>query len=80
VEEGSRALPISAIVQKAAQTGSAGLILAQRPEGSDGLPSNRQAQNTRALADAAELIDVVVLDHLLISESGCESMRRSGLL
>jgi DNA repair protein RadC len=74
------ALPVRAIIGDAIRLDSAGLVLAHHNPQGDATPSSIHRAATRALATAAEAIDLTLLDHLVFAGSTCSSFRRLGLL
>jgi DNA repair protein RadC len=73
-------IPVRAIIGDAIRLDSAGVVLAHNHPGGDPKPSRSDRAATRALALAAEAIDLAVLDHLIFAGSDCSSFRRMGLL
>ncbi|MBA3666774.1 MAG: JAB domain-containing protein [Sphingomonas sp.] len=74
-------LPVRTIVADAARLGSSGVVLAHNHPSGDANPSRADCRATRSLAQAAEAIDLTVLDHLIFAPGDeCRSMRRMGLL
>lgn len=73
-------VPVRAIIGDAIRLDSAGVVLAHRRAGADATPSPADLAATRALAIAAEAIDLTLLDHLVFAGSNCSSFRRLGLL
>ena len=74
-------LPVRAIVADAARLGSAGVVLAHNHPSGSAEPSKADCRATRTLAQAGELIDLTILDHLVFARGNqCRSMRRMGLL
>lgn len=72
--------PVRAIINDAIRLDSAGVVLARNHPGADAQPSSSEKAATRALAAAAEAIDLTLLDHLVFGGSDCSSFRRLGLL
>lgn len=72
-------LPASAIIRDAAELGSAGIVMAHRQSQAP-VAEPRRWTETRMLADAVELIQVTLLDHLVFHGRDCISLRRSGVL
>jgi DNA repair protein RadC len=72
-------LPVGRIAQRAAELGSAGLVIAQHRSRAD-LGEEAVWATTRHLGRAAEAIGVTLLDHLLFNGPQCTSMRRIGAL
>lgn len=73
-------IPVRAIIGDAIQLDSAGVILAHNHPSGDATPSRSDKVATRALAIAAEAIDLTLLDHLVFGGDDCTSFRRMGLL
>lgn len=73
-------LPVRAILGDALQLDSDGIILAHNHPSGDATPSRSDKVATRALAVAAEAIDLALVDHLVFAGSNCSSFRRLGLL
>lgn len=72
--------PVAQILRDAAELGSAGLVLAHRQEEPAGSAGPAGWPATRQLADAADLIQVTLLDHLVFHGRDCTSLRRLGVL
>ena len=73
-------IPVRSIIGDAIRLDSAGIVLAHNhPSGNVG-PSRSDKVATRALAIAAEAIDLTLLDHLVFAGEDCTSFRRLGLL
>ena len=79
-EPESVGIPIRKIVADATRLGSSAVVLAHNHPGGDSRPSNADCRVTRKLVQAAEAIDLAILDHLIFSDEECSSMRRLGLL
>ena len=79
-EESGVDFPLRAIIADAANMGSAGLVMAHNHPSGDSRPSPSDAAATRRLVQAAEALDVTLLDHLIFAGNDCSSMRRMGLL
>lgn len=79
VEDGAH-VPVRAILADAMRLGSAGIVLAHNHPSGDPTPSQSDLRATRRLADAAEAIDLTILDHLVFAGSDYRSFRRLGLL
>ena len=73
-------IPVRAIIGDAIRLDSAGVVLAHNHPSGDSMPSRSDRVATRALALAAEAIDLAVLDHLIFAGPDCSSFRRMGLL
>jgi DNA repair protein RadC len=78
--DGSEGLPIRAIIGDAIRLDSAGIVLAQQDAAAGSEPSGASRAATRALALAAEAVDLAFLDHLVFAGSRCTSFRRLGLI
>jgi DNA repair protein RadC len=72
-------LPAGRIADRAAELGSAGLVLAQHRAKAN-VDEETMSAATRQLAQAAEAMGVTLVDHLLFKDRQCTSMRRIGLL
>jgi DNA repair protein RadC len=73
-------MPVRAIIGDAIRHDSAGIVLAHNHPHGDSAPSRADRAATRALALAAEAIDLSLLDHLVFAGPDCTSFRRMGLL
>ena len=74
-------LPTRDILSDAATRGSAGVVLAYRERSTlDALPEQAERTSLRRLAEAAQAVDVALLDQLVFTGEQCTSMRRAGLL
>lgn len=73
-------IPVRAIISDAIKFDSAGIVLAHNHPSGVVTPSRSDKVATRALALAAEAIDLTVVDHLVFAGSDCASFRRLGLL
>ncbi len=73
-------IPVRAIIGDAIRFDSAGIILAHNHPIGQASPSRSDKVATRALAIAAEAIDLTLLDHLVFAGTDCASFRRMGLL
>ena len=78
-ESGAR-FPIRTILADAVQHCSTGIILAHNHPSGDAMPSECDCRATRRLANAAEALDCIVLDHLVFAGGKCTSLRQMGLL
>lgn len=78
--EDSAGLPVRTILADAVRLGSAGIVLAHNHPSGDPTPSQSDLRATRRLANAAEGIDLTILDHLVFAGSDYRSFRRLGLL
>ncbi len=66
------------VVQKALEWNAASVILAHNHPSGHCEPSQADRDVTQQLVKALSLIDVHVLDHLVVSQSGWESLSRRG--
>ncbi|MED5603142.1 MAG: DNA repair protein RadC [Pseudomonadota bacterium] len=66
------------VVQKALEWNAASVILAHNHPSGHSEPSQADRDVTQQLVKALSLIDVRVLDHLVVSQSGWESLSRRG--
>lgn len=73
-------LPRREIFSDAAELESAGVILARRESEAAESQVPAVAAEARAFAQAAEALDLTVVDHLLFADGACTSFRRLGLL
>lgn len=73
-------IPTRAILADAIRLDSAGILLAHNHPSGQATPSRSDKVATRALAIAAEAIDLALLDHLVFAGQDCVSFRRMGLL
>jgi DNA repair protein RadC len=72
--------PIRSIIADAALRGSAGVVLAHNHPSGDASPSESDRRATRRLAEAAQAIDLTIVDHIIFAGTECRSFRRMGLL
>ena len=73
-------IPVRSILGDAIRLESAGIVLAHNHPSGQCMPSRSDKVATRALAIAAEAIDLQLLDHLVFAGEDCASFRRMGLL
>lgn len=73
-------IPVRSIIGDAIRFDSAGIVLAHNHPSGQAMPSRSDKVATRALAVAAEAIDLTLLDHLVFAGEDCASFRRLGLL
>ena len=78
--EGAATLPLREVIADAAAHGSAGLVLAHNHPSGDPTPSAADRALTRRLALVGEAMDVTVVDHLVLAQGRCTSMRAMGLI
>ena len=60
--------------------GAAACVLAHNHPGNDATPSAEDIRVTRQLVEAGKIIDLRLMDHVVIAETGFVSMRESGLV
>lgn len=75
-----RDLPVAAIICDAIRFDSAGIVIVRNHAEGGAAPSSSDKAATRAIALAAEAIDLALLDHLVFAGPDCASFRRLGLL
>jgi DNA repair protein RadC len=68
------------IVRRALDLGSTRIILAHNHPSGDPLPSTEDIVATQRVIEAADLFDIVIQDHIIMSRSGWTSCRAAGLL
>ena len=73
-------IPVRSIIGDAIRFDSAGIVLAHNHPSGQAMPSRSDKVATRALAIAAEAIDLNLVDHLVFAGEDCASFRRLGLL
>jgi DNA repair protein RadC len=73
-------IPVRSIIGDAIRYESVGIVLAHNHPSGQATPSRSDKVATRALAIAAEAIDLTLLDHLVFAGDDCASFRRMGLL
>lgn len=73
-------IPVRSIIGDAIRFDSKGIVLAHNHPSGQATPSRSDKVATRALAIAAEAIDLTLLDHLVFAGQDCASFRRLGLL
>ena len=71
--------PIRAILRDAVAWGSAALLVAHNHPSGDPTPSAADIEATMKLIDAARMLGVVVLDHLVFAGEACSSFRALGI-
>jgi DNA repair protein RadC len=76
----SAPVPTREILTDAVRLGTAGLILAHNHPSGSTEPSRLDRKITHRLAQAAEAMNVAIVDHLIFAGEQCTSMRRLGLL
>ncbi|MBU3077732.1 JAB domain-containing protein [Sphingomonas quercus] len=73
-------LPIRHLIGRTLQLGGVGIVIAHNHPSGDPAPSAHDIAATRALANAARVMDIRLLDHLIFARSHCASFRALGLL
>jgi DNA repair protein RadC len=73
-------LPIAEMLRGALACGATALIVAHNHPGGDPAPSLQDVRTTRRLAQAAQAIDIRLLDHVVVARDGCRSFRLMGLI
>jgi DNA repair protein RadC len=73
-------IPVRAIIGDAIRFDSTGIILAHNHPSGQASSSRSDKVATKALAIAAEAIDLTLLDHLVFAGTDCSSFRRMGVL
>lgn len=72
------------VLQSALLSNAAGIILVHNHPSGDATPSNTDVKLTQKLREAAELLDVDLLDHLVVGQEDglahCKSLRDLGLI
>jgi len=68
------------IVRRALELGATGLIIAHNHPSGDARPSPSDRSATRAIAEAAQLFDIAVHDHIIVGRNGWCSLRNDGHL
>jgi DNA repair protein RadC len=68
------------VVQKALENNAAKLIVAHNHPSGYCFPSNSDIEITKRLQNILEIIDVVLLDHFIVSSQHCYSCAEHGLL
>ncbi len=59
---------------------AAGLILVHNHPSGDPSPSDEDTRLTKRIAQAGQIMGIELLDHLIVTESGCYSFKTAGLL
>ncbi len=68
------------ILRPAVQAGAAGVLLAHNHPSGDPRPSKADVETTRQIQEAAQLLGVELVDHLVIGDNSFVSLRLQGLL
>ncbi len=78
--DGAATLPLRTVIADAANHGSVGLILAHNHPSGDPAPSLADRAFTKRLALVGEAMDLTLIDHLVLADGQCTSMRAIGAL
>jgi DNA repair protein RadC len=70
---------ISEILRPAIRANAAAIIVAHNHPSGDSTPSPEDVRVTKAVVEAAELLDIDVLDHLIIGRGRYTSLKSKGL-
>lgn len=73
-------VPIRKLVQEALTANAAAVVLAHNHPAGIALPSKEDVEITLRLRDALEVMDIVLLDHIVVADDDFVSMRDSGYL
>ncbi len=73
-------LPVREVVEIAIRSKALGVILAHNHPGGIALPSAQDLYSTRQLAQALRLVDIQLMDHIIVTDTDCVSMRASSML
>lgn len=68
------------IVRKALQYGTASLILVHNHPGGSKAPSKEDISATKNMMRSAKMMDLHVIDHIIVTTSGCFSFANHGLI
>ena len=68
------------VVRRTLELNAAAIIFSHNHPSGNVTPSSSDIAVTKRLADALKLIDVRVLDHIVVGQSGSTSMAESGLM
>jgi DNA repair protein RadC len=79
-DPGAVDLPVGEIIREAMALGSRAILLAHNHPSGDPEPSRADRLATRRLAEAAGLLGIRLLDHLVFAGRSCRSFRAMGLL
>ena len=66
------------IIRRALELGASSIVLAHNHPSGDPKPSRQDIETTRLLANAANALDIRLLDHLIIARSGAVSLHALG--
>ncbi|MBQ3216977.1 MAG: DNA repair protein RadC [Oscillospiraceae bacterium] len=73
-------VPVRRLVQEALNVNASGLVLAHNHPSGIAIPSKEDVDLTLRLRDALEIIGIEMLDHIIVADDDCISMRDSGYL
>ncbi len=73
-------VPIRKLVQEALTANAAAVVLAHNHPAGIALPSKEDVEITVRLREALEIMDVILLDHIVVADDDFVSMRDSGYL
>lgn len=73
-------VPIRRLVQEAINANATGVVLAHNHPSGIALPSREDIEVTLRLKKALELVDVVLMDHIIVADDDFVSLRDSGYL
>lgn len=73
-------VPIRRLVQEALNVNASGLVLAHNHPSGIAIPSKEDVDLTLRLRDALEIMGIEMLDHIIVADDDCISMRDSGYL
>ena len=65
------------VFKSAILANAVGIILCHNHPSGELIPSNEDIQHTKLIVDAGELLGIKVLDHLIVSNKGYQSLRDS---
>ncbi len=71
-------LHVREVLARALALGANGIILAHNHPSGDATPSKADVAITHALAMGARHLDIILHDHIIVTRSGCSSMRSLG--
>lgn len=73
-------VPVRKLVQEALNVNASGLVLAHNHPSGIAIPSKEDVDLTLRLRDALEIMSIELLDHIIVADDDCISMRDSGYL
>lgn len=76
----SASVPMRKLVQEAISSNATGVVLAHNHPSGIALPSPEDVELTRRLRGALDVLDMILLDHIVIADDDFVSMRDSGYL